>query len=111
MEAVGQDVARPQLVEDPGQRDVGVAHVDHDRQARGLGDLEGGGERDSGVGAGEVAGEAENGKQAIELCQALQPDVVIMQSLKMGKKNKPPFFGRLNDQELLDVIQYTRTLR
>lgn len=40
-----------------------------------------------------------------------QPDVVIMQSLKMGKKNKPPFFGRLNDQELLDVIQYTRTLR
>lgn len=40
-----------------------------------------------------------------------QPDVVIMQSLKMGKKNKPPFFGRLNDQELLDVIQYTRVLR
>lgn len=40
-----------------------------------------------------------------------QPDIVIMQSLKMGKKNKPPFFGRLNDQELLDVIQYTRTLR
>jgi mono/diheme cytochrome c family protein len=40
-----------------------------------------------------------------------QPDVVIMQSLKMGKKNKPPFFGRLNDQELLDVIQYTRTMR
>jgi cytochrome c6 len=40
-----------------------------------------------------------------------QPDVVIMQSLKMGKKNKPPFFGRLNDQELLDVVQYTRTLR
>lgn len=40
-----------------------------------------------------------------------QPDVVIMQSLKMGKKNKPPFFGRLNDQELLDVIQYTRNMR
>jgi len=40
-----------------------------------------------------------------------QPDVVIMQSLKMGKRTKPPFFGRLNDQELLDVIQYTRTLR
>lgn len=40
-----------------------------------------------------------------------QPDVVIMQSLKMGKKNKPPFFGRLNDQELLDVIQYTRVMR
>lgn len=40
-----------------------------------------------------------------------QPDVVIMQSLKMGKANKPPFFGRLNDQELLDVVQYTRTMR
>lgn len=40
-----------------------------------------------------------------------QPDVVIMQSLKMGKKNKPAFFGRLNDQELLDVIQYTRNMR
>ncbi len=40
-----------------------------------------------------------------------QPDVVLMQSLKMGKKNKPPFFGRLNDQELLDVIQYTRVMR
>ena len=40
-----------------------------------------------------------------------QPDVVIMQSLKMGKKNKPPFFGRLDDNELVDVIQYIRTLR
>jgi cytochrome c6 len=40
-----------------------------------------------------------------------QPDVVLMQSLKMGKKNMPPFFGRLKDQELLDVIQYVRTMR
>jgi cytochrome c6 len=40
-----------------------------------------------------------------------QPDVVIMQSLKMGKKNKPPFIGRLNDQELFDVIQYVRNMR
>ena len=40
-----------------------------------------------------------------------QPDVVIMQSLKMGKKNKPPFFGRLKDDELLDVVQYVRTMR
>ena len=40
-----------------------------------------------------------------------QPDIVIMQSLKMGKNNKPPFFGRLNDQELQDIIQYTRTMR
>jgi cytochrome c6 len=40
-----------------------------------------------------------------------QPDVVIMQSLKMGKKNMPPFFGRIKDQELLDIIQYVRTMR
>jgi cytochrome c6 len=40
-----------------------------------------------------------------------QPDVVIMQSLKMGKRNKPGFFGRLNDQELLDILQYVRTMR
>lgn len=40
-----------------------------------------------------------------------QPDVVIMQSLKMGKRNKPPFFGRLTDDELLDIVQYTRVMR
>ena len=40
-----------------------------------------------------------------------QPDIVIMQSLKMGKRNKPPFFGRLTDDELLDVVQYTRMMR
>lgn len=40
-----------------------------------------------------------------------QPDVVIMQSLKMGKRNKPPFFGRLTDDELLDVVQYVRVMR
>lgn len=40
-----------------------------------------------------------------------QPDIAILQSLKMGKKSMPPMFGRLNDQELLDVIQYTRNLR
>lgn len=40
-----------------------------------------------------------------------QPDVVIMQSLKMGKNNKPSFFGRLSDQELLDVVLYVRNMR
>lgn len=40
-----------------------------------------------------------------------QPDIVIIQSLKMGKMNKPPFFGRLNDQELLDIVQYVRNMR
>lgn len=40
-----------------------------------------------------------------------QPDIVIMQSLKMGKRTKPPFFGRLTDDELLDVVQYVRMMR
>ncbi len=40
-----------------------------------------------------------------------QPDIVIMQSLKMGKRNKPPFFGRLTDDELFDVVQYVRVMR
>ena len=40
-----------------------------------------------------------------------QPDMVLIQSLKTGKRNKPPFIGRLNDQELLDVIQYVRMMR
>lgn len=40
-----------------------------------------------------------------------QPDFMLMQSLKMGKKTMPPYFGILSDQELLDVIQYIRTIR
>jgi cytochrome c6 len=40
-----------------------------------------------------------------------QPDMVLIQSLKTGKRNKPPFLGRLNDQELLDVVQYVRMMR
>lgn len=40
-----------------------------------------------------------------------QPDMAIIQSLKMGKRNKPPFFGRLKDDELLDIVQYTRVMR
>ncbi|MCK9283268.1 MAG: cytochrome c [Rhodocyclaceae bacterium] len=40
-----------------------------------------------------------------------QPDFMLMQTLKMGKKAMPPYFGILNDQEMLDVIQYIRTIR
>ena len=40
-----------------------------------------------------------------------QPDMVLIQSLKNGKRNKPPFLGRLNDQQLQDVIQYVRVMR
>jgi len=40
-----------------------------------------------------------------------QPDFVLMQSLKMGKKTMPAYFGILNDQELLDILQFIRTLR
>lgn len=40
-----------------------------------------------------------------------KPDIVLMQALKMGGRTKPPFFGRLNDQELLDILQYVRTMR
>jgi cytochrome c6 len=40
-----------------------------------------------------------------------QPDFMIMQSLKMGKKAMPPYLGLLRDEELLDIIQYTRMMR
>jgi mono/diheme cytochrome c family protein len=41
----------------------------------------------------------------------LQPDMQIVQKLKMGSPKKPPMLGILNDQDLLQVIVYTRTLR
>ena len=40
-----------------------------------------------------------------------QPDMVLMQSIKSGKKNMPPFFGILQDPQILDVLAYVRTLR
>jgi cytochrome c6 len=40
-----------------------------------------------------------------------QPDMMLMQSVKTGKKTMPPFFGILKDQEILDVLSYVRTLR
>lgn len=43
----------------------------------------------------------------------IQPDFQILQKLKMGSpmKGKTPLAGILTDQELLDVITYTRTMR
>jgi mono/diheme cytochrome c family protein len=41
----------------------------------------------------------------------IQPDLQILQKLKMGSPKKAPMLGILNDQELLDVITYSRTIR
>ncbi len=40
-----------------------------------------------------------------------QPDMVLMQSVKTGKKTMPPFFGILQDNQILDILAYVRTLR
>lgn len=40
-----------------------------------------------------------------------QPDMVLMQSIKSGKKTMPPFFGVLQDVQILSVLAYVRTLR
>ena len=41
----------------------------------------------------------------------LQSDLQIVQKLKFGSPKKPPMMGILNDQDLLQVIFYARTLR
>ena len=40
-----------------------------------------------------------------------QPDMVLLQSVKSGKKAMPPFFGILQDSQILDVLAFVRTLR
>lgn len=40
-----------------------------------------------------------------------QPDMMLMQSVRTGKKAMPPFFGILKDTDILDVLSYVRTLR
>ncbi len=40
-----------------------------------------------------------------------QPDMVLLQSVKMGKTICPPRIGTLKDAEILDTIYYARTLR
>ena len=41
----------------------------------------------------------------------MQPDLQLMQSVKMGKTVMPPFMGILRDEEILDALQYARMLR
>jgi len=41
----------------------------------------------------------------------MQPDMVLVQSVKMGKTIMPPFMGILKDDEILDALHYARTLR
>ena len=40
-----------------------------------------------------------------------QPDMMLLQTVKMGRKSQPPFFGILTDQQILDSLAYIRTLR
>lgn len=41
----------------------------------------------------------------------MQPDVMLIQSVKTGKTLMPPFMGILRDEEILDAIHYARSLR
>lgn len=41
----------------------------------------------------------------------MEPDFMLLQSVKMGKNAMPPFMALLKDQEILDVLAYLRTLR
>lgn len=41
----------------------------------------------------------------------MQPDNMLLQSVKLGKSAQPPFFGILSDQEITDALAYARTLR
>lgn len=41
----------------------------------------------------------------------MQSDMVLVQSVKMGKTLMPPFMGILKDDEVLDALHYARTLR
>jgi cytochrome c6 len=40
-----------------------------------------------------------------------QPDAMLLQSVRIGKKTMPPFFGILKDPEILEILAYVRTLR
>ena len=41
----------------------------------------------------------------------MQPDMMLLQTVKMGKNMQPPFMGILRDEEILDILQYARVLR
>jgi cytochrome c6 len=40
----------------------------------------------------------------------LQPDMMLLGSVRAGKNAMPAYMGILNDREILDVIAYLRTL-
>ena len=41
----------------------------------------------------------------------MQPDMMLLASIKTGKNAMPGYMGILKDQDILDVIAYARTLR
>ncbi|HEX6829372.1 MAG TPA: cytochrome c [Burkholderiales bacterium] len=41
----------------------------------------------------------------------MQPDMVLLESVKRGKGPMPGFLPILRDQDILDIIAYVRTLR
>lgn len=41
----------------------------------------------------------------------MQPDMVLVQRVQRGKNVCPPFMGMLTNDEILDVLQYARTMR
>lgn len=41
----------------------------------------------------------------------MQPDVMLLQSIKFGRAAMPGFMGMLSDREILDVISFLRTLQ
>jgi cytochrome c553 len=55
-----------------------------------------------------VAPDAPNLRQGQGL---MQSDQQILQKLKAGSAKKPPMLGLMNDQDLLQVITYARTIR
>lgn len=40
-----------------------------------------------------------------------QADMMLMQTVKTGRKGQPPFLGILSDQDILDALAFSRTLR
>lgn len=38
-------------------------------------------------------------------------DMMLLQTVKTGRKGQPPFFGILSDQDILDALAFSRTLR
>lgn len=40
-----------------------------------------------------------------------RPDLMLLQSVKMGGNGQPPFIGMISDEEILDSLAYIRTLR